>query len=335
MAEKILCPKCGAKMNSVVHAGNTVLSCKKCSHQINLGTGKVTQADTTKPGEVAFTNCPSCNARLSYKKNVGVKVLTCPFCEHGWRIQTDTGEALADAVVSTDGHIITSCPQCGGKNRVPGGKGNLLIRCGGCSHEYYLLGTPVTTTKRTTKPKVTPEAKTEVKTTASSTPKQKVQPVPKPSNQEQATSQQSGLFTGIKEFIQTQKENAANEVELVTGNVLNKTIGECFVRALSEFLPEISDYNYIEVNVSKNSCAAFLYWREDGSLRSKLIKRLEYKPYYLNMREFSGWENCYCEIHSSKARKQVRNEINEILLANYSFLYNLEDKRLVIMDHLL
>ena len=236
MAEKILCPKCGAKMKSIAHDGTTVLSCGKCGHQLNVGTGKVTQTETIKPGEGAYTNCPSCGVRLRYKKNNGLQKLNCPFCEHEWRVQTDTGESLSEAVIGTDGWIVTTCQKCGAKNRVPGGKGNLLIRCGGCAHEYYLLGAPA-------EKKSAPKQEAKVKESAA--PKQKAQAAPKPES-ESKKEKGPGFFDRMRAKAEERKEREAAEIKKAEDSFLIYLFGMKLIEGMvkRDFYDMISDPDF-------------------------------------------------------------------------------------------
>lgn len=313
-----MCPDCGKDLSSFSHNGVRFLKCD-CGYQKNLTTGEVNRLDVEKPNCVI--QCPSCGGKNRIYYEGGGNDFHCGFCGALNRFPEKPDPSLRS---------IVDCPHCKGKNRVPANRGKLKVNCSHCSRQFIYNSGTWPGAKDEAQPKQQSKAapKTE--------PKQQTQAAPKTApKQKTQTESQGGFFSGIKDFFREQSENAQNEVELVTGNILNKTLGESFARALSEFLPEIGDYNYIEVHIGKTTCDAFLYWNEDGSRHSKLIKRLEYRPYYLNMRSLPGWENCYCEIRSSKARKKVRDEIHDILLANYGFLYNLEGKRLVIMDHLL
>lgn len=309
-----VCPDCGKELTGFRHNGVSFLKCN-CGYQKNLTTGKIDRLDTEKPNCVV--QCTSCGGKNRIYYGDGGYDFSCNFCGTLNQFPKKPDPDLRS---------IVDCPHCKSKNRVPANRGKLNVTCGQCGGQFIFNSGTWPTAQSGIQPKQQTKAapKTEPKAEPKTAPKQSAQ-----------AESRGGFFTGIKEFFREQTENAQNEVALVTGNVMNKTLGESFVRALSEFLPQISDYNYIEVFVEKTTCSAFLYWYEDGKRHSKLIKRLEYRPYYLNMKSLPGWENCYCEILSSKARKKVRDEIQEILLANYGFLYNLEGKRLVIMDHLL
>lgn len=239
MAEKILCPQCGKKMTTFNHDGTTLLSCAKCGRQLNVKTGSVTQTETMKPGEKAFTNCPSCGVRLAYKKNVGVRKLSCPFCAREWRMQTDTGEISANASVGTDGLIMTACPKCGAQNRVPGGKGNLLITCGRCSHQYYLHGAPsAKKEEKMAAPKTATKAAPQVKTAApKAAPQTKAQP-PKEKN--------PGFFDRMRANAEERKEREAAEIEKAENSFLIHLFGmkliEHFVK--QDFYDMISDSRF-------------------------------------------------------------------------------------------
>ena len=137
------CPNCDAQLNVPKKKGVMQLMCPFCSYNW--------QFDTGVPGTDVpqwHTTCPKCNIAVQVDKNLGLRKITCLTCNETWRFNSDTGEHLPDAKVYGD-NILTTCPKCNRKNRVPNKQRNLLITCARCSHQFYLMGDPAFAKKDT------------------------------------------------------------------------------------------------------------------------------------------------------------------------------------------
>lgn len=499
------CPNCSARLSTPKNRGLLTLDCPYCLHKWNFDTGAPKTSETQWSAK-----CPQCGKASLVNKNEGPRKITCPHCQKLWRFQSDTGEHLPDAEILNDTTAALICPQCGAKNKVPRGKGNLLVTCARCGRQSYLLGdpnfgktaeTPKTAPKAAPKtaPKATPKAapKTEPKAAPKAAPKangpgffeqartnararttqtrteiqraenslllhligmnhiqwfsersfydmvsdpgfggidfnvhaegvqirffdrkgydlsnpdvnfkriknnnreewgadaidkefdrlespaarkafrtklltdyiSKIpyldvdpkigratfngvpygapqEPKAAPKGEPESAPQteeavpQAGIFGGVANFFRERKDGVESEIELVTGSPMNRKLGEAFSDALREFLPEITDYNYLKVSVFKKDCHADLYYYDsEGHLQSKRVKMLDINVCYNFMKTCFDEDKLYSELHSLKAKKKVRDEIYEVLSANYPFLYRHPDRAiLVILEHLM
>ena len=134
----IYCPQCNAYLSAPKNYGLMELECPYCLHSWDFDTGTPDDEDDAPEWQ---TDCPKCNGGVLITKNEGPRKIICPHCQEIFRFHSDTGEHLPDAVV-VDNTVVVTCPECGSKNRVPHGKGNLRITCAQCNHRFYLSGTP-------------------------------------------------------------------------------------------------------------------------------------------------------------------------------------------------
>jgi len=176
------CPNCNARLYTAKNQGNTELNCPYCAHKWRYNTGDPI------PNENQWgTNCPKCGEAVLINKNEGSRKITCPHCQQTWRFHTDTGEHLPDVDVRED-CMIATCPECGTKNRVPRGKGNLRVKCGVCTHQFYLLGDPaLRKAPEAPQPQPRPEPQPRPQPQPRPEPQPRPQPQPQPQSRPQGT----------------------------------------------------------------------------------------------------------------------------------------------------
>lgn len=213
------CPSCNARLRTKKNNGIQDLDCPYCLHRWRFDTGAPSPDAPTWQ-----TKCPQCGELYHINKNEGARKITCPNCQKIWRFQSDTGEYLPDADVSGS-HILVTCPKCRTTNRVPAGKGNLRITCGGCTHKFYLSGDPALAKKQAEPSYSTAVPKASVKSEA----------------HHEEDIPQAGFFTGVKTFFQKSKEAAedrksreAAEIRLAENSLLVYLFGTKQIEVLSQ-----------------------------------------------------------------------------------------------------
>ena len=158
------CPKCNKSVHVCKNEGPRKIICPHC-HEIwrfHSDTGEHLP-DAKLYGDNILITCPECGRKNRVPNKHSNLLITCPRCYHEFYlmgnpafIKNETTSQFTNNSIKSenpttnmnehsltnryDNTILTACPQCGQKSRVPSRVQNSLITCGSCSHQFYPMG---------------------------------------------------------------------------------------------------------------------------------------------------------------------------------------------------